>query len=158
MKRIKLTQGYFALVDDRDFKKLSKFKWWALVDKSGAIYACRTTSKPDGKKTSIRMGRQVMNAPKGKDTDHKDRNTLNNQRSNLRVCTRSQNNANSKKRKDNTSGIKGVSWDYRTRKWIAQIQLRGKNVFFKRYTNKLKAATAYAIAAKKYFGEFVRVR
>ena len=155
MKRIKLTKGYYALVDDRDFVKLNKYKWQAEVQPD-TVYAMRRP-RIDGKSVTIKMHRQIMNTPKGIDTDHRDRNGLNNQRYNLRKCTRTQNNANSKKRINNTSGIKGVCWDKNNNKWFAQIQLHGKMIFLGRYTDKKKAAAAYAAAARKYFKKFARL-
>ena len=61
--------------------------------------------------------------------DHIDGNRINNRIENLRVATREQNNQNAKFRKDNTSGIKGVSWNKRTKKWIAQCSVNGVSWF-----------------------------
>lgn len=92
MKKIKLTSGKFALVDDDMFEELNKFSWCL-----NGGYAIRGYSK-NGKQAKLKMHRVIMNTPKGMDTDHIDNNKLNNQRNNLRVCTRSQNCMNRKKR------------------------------------------------------------
>lgn len=104
MKEIKLTTpGKVALVDDQDFDELNKFSWHV---RRG--YVVRTKNI-DKKKIAFFMHREIMNTPAGMDTDHKDHNGLNNQRSNLRVCTRLQNMHNRKKQSNGiTSKFKGV--------------------------------------------------
>lgn len=87
MKLIPLTQGKFALVDDDDFEYLNQFKWLAHL--FGKNYYADSGSKG-------LMHRFIMKAEKADIIDHKDRNSLNNQKTNLRKCTRSQNNANRK--------------------------------------------------------------
>jgi len=88
--------------------------------------------------------------------DHVDGNRSNNSWSNLRRATRSQNAANTKKN-TNTSGRKGVSWDKQTQKWRAKIQHHYRSVCLGRYDALDKAATAYAEAAKKIFGEYAKL-
>jgi hypothetical protein len=92
MKRIKLTQGKYALVDDEDFESLNKYKWYFHQG-----YAIRNTKMKFGKRTTIFMHRIITNCPKGKDVDHINMNGLNNQKYNMRVCKRSQNITNDKK-------------------------------------------------------------
>ncbi len=82
--------------------------------------------------------------------DHEDRNGLNNQRGNLRVATKSQNEANSCKQHGTTSRFKGVSWNKRGGKWEAQIAHRHLGCF----ADEMSAALAYDTAARKHFGEF----
>lgn len=86
--------------------------------------------------------------------DHKDRNKLNNCKSNLRPCTRQQNAFNISIRKDNTSGIIGVSWDKESNKWLVQINVNKKRKKIGRFINKKDAIRARLEAEKKYFGEF----
>jgi hypothetical protein len=73
---------------------------------------------------------------------------------NLRECAISQNNQNAKLRSDNTSGIKGVSWDEARKKWMAQLSIDGKNQYLGRFKKLSKAESAVKIARKKYHGEF----
>ena len=80
--------------------------------------------------------------PKGFDIDHIDRNPLNNHPANLRAVSRSANNANSKRRKDNTSGYRGVSWERRKRKWLARIVVSGKYIHLGYYDDRIIAAAA----------------
>jgi hypothetical protein len=91
---------------------------------------------------------------KDKKVDHKDRNGLNNQRSNLRIATDSQSNSNQGKRKNNTSGYTGVTEDKRRNKWVANIRVKGKQSFLGIFTNKKDAARAYNEAAIKCRGPF----
>jgi HNH endonuclease/NUMOD4 motif/AP2 domain len=86
--------------------------------------------------------------------DHIDRNPLNNALSNLRCCDRSQNLWNSKKRKDNQSGYKGVYFCTRTNKWGAMIAVRHKRIWLGRFTSKEEASSAYKIAQNIHHGEF----
>lgn len=89
--------------------------------------------------------------------DHKDGNSLNNRYDNLREATLSQNAANSKKRSDNTSGLKGVSYDKINRKWVARVRVHnGPYKNLGRYDDKDQAAAAYAFAIKELHQQFAR--
>lgn len=88
--------------------------------------------------------------------DHIDMDRSNNRINNLRDATNAQNQGNSKVRKDNVSGIKGVCWSSTRNKWFAQIKYNNKQLFLGRYKTKEEAALTYEQAAKKYFGEFAR--
>jgi len=88
------------------------------------------------------------------DIDHIDGDGLNNIRSNLRAATRSQNLYNRGKTKNNTSGIKGVSWDKGCSKWRSQIQSNGTHYHLGSFDTKEEAAEAYREAAKKVHKEF----
>jgi hypothetical protein len=157
MKKIALTQGKFALVDDEDFEKLSKFKWCA--NKIGGIYYAVRNDKrtKDGRKT-ISMHRVVMDSPEGMDTDHKDGDGLNNQKKNLRICTHAENLKNQKLHKNNISGLKGVSFYKRVKKWVAFIGVDGKQISLGYFDTKLEAYQAYCDACLKYHGKFSRLK
>lgn len=88
--------------------------------------------------------------------DHADGDPLNNCWSNLRMASRSQNQANSRKPRSNTSGYKGVSFCKRRSKWEASISLRNRSVFLGYYETAQDAHAAYWAAAQKHFGEFAR--
>jgi hypothetical protein len=152
MKRIKLTQGKFALVSDIDYTYLNQWKWCA--DKGrNTYYAHRTLPK-------IRMHRVILERMGFKNfdfSDHKDGNGLNNQRRNLRPATPGQNKCNQIKYKNNTSGYKGVHWDRRNKKWRVQIRICGKLIHKGLYSDLIKASNAYDAAARQLHGKFAKL-
>jgi hypothetical protein len=137
---------WLIMVDDEDYKKLNNFHWQA--DKYGIV------SRHIGKKKHILMYRQIMNAPLGIEIDHIDGNRLNNQKSNLRFATSSQNKMNRGPRKDNKSGYKGVSWHKERNKWTARIMINGEYKHLGLFDNILNAVNAYNKIAKTYYGEY----
>lgn len=151
MKQILLTRGKVALVDDEDFNFLNQWKWFAIKAKR-RYYAVRKESYFSGKRKIIFMHRVILKTPQGLETDHKDRNGLNNQRSNIRVCTERQNQGNCGLRKDNVTGYKGVSW------WegrvVVHIKAKGKKLYIGSFPDVISAAHAYDKRAKEIFGEF----
>lgn len=142
------------LVDDEDFEELSKYKWQ--LNHNG--YAQRSIWK-DGKTTSVTMHRQLMLPDKGTDVDHQDGNRINNQRSNLRLATRSENMANMRKIKSLSahSKHKGVSRLKRAKlknQWIAYIKLDYKTYYLGYYNTEEEAAHMYNQFAEQIYGEF----
>jgi hypothetical protein len=107
MKLIPLSQGYFAEIDDDDFEKINAHNWWVHIMRNKYFYA---EARINGK--VISMHRFIMNCPKNKQIDHIDHDGLNNQKSNLRICTSRQNQQNKYGRQKSSSKI------YRTVKWI----------------------------------------
>ena len=97
-----------------------------------------------------------MKAEKGQEIDHKDGNGLNNQKSNLRLITHTQNCMNRDKNKNNTSGYKGVHWHKNYKKWGVQIRVNGKCKSLGYYDTKKEAAQVYNEGVKKYFGEVAK--
>ena len=124
MKYIKLTQNKKAIVDDEDFEYLNKFKWYC----NGGGYATRDEWN-NGNKKIIFMHRLLNNTPEGFITDHINRNSFDNRKVNLRISNKSQNAINSKIKKDNTSGFKGISWLERRKKWRTYITLNNKTIY-----------------------------
>ena len=156
MKTIELTQGKVALVDDSDFLELSKFKWFAMRGNGSRWCAGRNFQKKNGKRGTIYMHRQILGFPK-LEVDHRDRNALNNQRSNLRLANETQQAAN-KTCRPNTSGFRGVKcvvgkWPL-TKRFEARINERKKYRYLGHFETAIEAAVAYDRAAKRLFGEF----
>jgi hypothetical protein len=120
MKKIRLSQGYEALVDDEDFDRLSEF-------------------------------------PAGMIVDHINHDTLDNRRSNLRLCSLSENVRNSAgARRDCQSGFRGVYWHKKDRRWMARIGTHAAGTWrhlgsFKTFS---EAAAARVAATEKIYGEF----
>lgn len=148
MKLIPLSQGKFSKVDDDDFEMLSSHKWHY---RNG--YALRSVWK-GLVRGHIYMHAEITGCPSGMETDHIDRDGLNNQRFNLRVCLPFQNKRNVGIRKDNTSGYKGVSLDKRRNTWCASIRFEERLIHIGSYKSKEEAALAYDEFASKLFGEF----
>ena len=90
MKIIYLTKGQTAIVDDADYGELYRFKWFASKS-AGDYYAKRWTRKNEAKTKLIYMHRWIMKCPDDKQVHHKDGDTLNNQRANLEICTKTEN-------------------------------------------------------------------
>lgn len=149
MKKIPLTQGQFALVDDIDYEYLCQWKWYARKARHG-FYACRGNWE-DGRQKIVRMHR-VVAARKGiesSDPDHINRNPLDNRRSNLREASNKQNQENVGLRSDNTSGHRGVYWD--RNKWRARIKHNGKLLHLGSFDELKDAIAARKHAERKYF-------
>ena len=153
MKEINLTQNKVALVDDKDYEWLSQWKWCvAFFD--GRWYACRGFKK-NKKSSLILMHREILGLIKndGKIGDHKNRNSLNNCRENLRIASPTLNSFNCKMRQNNTSEYRGVYWKKNNRNWQAQISIEGIAIHCGCYPDKILAAKAYDQAAIKYRGQ-----
>jgi len=158
MKEILLTQGQVALVDDEDYDKLNMHKWYAhWIPNTRSFRAQRNSSSKNGESKIIRMHRIVMDAQPGQQVDHRNHNTLDNRRENLRLCTASENQHNLRPHTIRSSVFKGVNWDKPTHKWKARIQLNGHQYHLGRFADETKAACAYDSAARKLFGEFAHL-
>lgn len=159
MKKIPLTQGKFALVDDEDYEAISKYKW-RLLSQPGknTCYAVRTKWRPETKDCrDQRMHRQLLGITDSKTfVDHKDGNGLNNQKNNLRICTASQNLANARVSKSNSSGLKGVSWHKAAKKWQAYISFDKKRIHIGLFENINDAGAAYDKKAVQIYGAFAK--
>lgn len=155
MKQIELTRGKFAIVDDTDFEWLYQWKWIAVKGRN-TFYAVRGEGIFPFRKL-VFMHRVIMNTPDGMETDHQDHNGLNNQRYNLRNCTRMQNSQNQKIFSNNTSGYKGVTWEKHIEKWRVRITINRTRIHLGYFSTAKDAGHAYDVAAKKYFGEFAKI-
>jgi HNH endonuclease/AP2 domain len=156
MKTIELTQGYVALIDDEDYARASQFKWQAQVTpNSDRVYAVRTARKANVKRTMQRLHRFILGVTDPKiEVDHINRNGLDNQKSNLRICTVRQNQGNRRKQEGTTSIYKGVSWHRASKKWQAMIRINEKYTYLGLFRTDRDAALIYDCAARKVFGEF----
>lgn len=147
MKRIELSRGKYALVDDSDFGVVSRWKW----SYSTVGYAFRNTPRPN--KTVVYLHRFLTECPEGMEVDHINGDKLDNRRSNLRLCTRRQNSRN-KRVARSKSGHLGVYWSNQNKKWNAQIGPNGKSISLGFFDDMQDAIKARKTAELKHFGEF----
>ncbi len=156
-RRIGLTDGKFAIVDEADYYRLGNFGWCAKTC-FGKTYAIRFVDTPKRGAVMVSMHREIMNAPAGLLIDHRNRDTLDNRRNNLRLATYSQNGCNSKIDKTKTtSKFRGVRFIKKTGKWAANIRINGKKTWLGSFKTEIDAAKAYDAAAREYHGEFARL-
>lgn len=154
MKKIPLTKGFMAIVDDDMFDYLTQWKWHVHSNGHGGIYAVREESID--KRKMICMHLVIIGAQVEERVDHIDGNGLNNQRYNLRFCTNAQNQCNRCLQSNNHSGWRGVSWDSRRRKWQVHITYARKHQSLGYFNDLIEAALAYDIAARSLHGRFAR--
>lgn len=114
------------------------------------------TSNEDGNKNykTVRMHRIIMNCANDYKVDHINHNVRDNRKSNLRIVNNQQNAMNASIRKDNESGVTGVSWDKSTSLWRAYINYQCKRIDLGAYAVFESAVKARKDAEEKYFGEY----
>ena len=172
MKELKLNQSkgknngkYVALIDDEDYERLNKHKWYIHTpykrNNCDLIYCIRSEKKMSepgiDKTTTIMLHREILNIDdKNIFIDHIDRNGLNCQKNNLRISTRSQNQGNRKSNYNSTSNYKGVSYSTNYKKYISVITENKKRYHLGRFENEIDAAKAYDRKAIELFGEFAK--
>lgn len=145
MKMIPLTQGKVALVDDEDFERLNRFKWFA-HKRHGIFYAGRQVTViyiPETKyfkQRMVHMHQVLLVPPEGLMCDHIDGDGLNNQKSNLRIVTNRQNMQNIHK-VNKTSRFPGISKNYN--QWQSDIYVNGKRQHLGLFPTEEEAAVAY---------------
>jgi len=139
-----------ATIDEADMPLISGHKW-TCFPMGSTFYAVRGAGG-----RNVYMHRLIMSVPRGLEVDHIDGNGLNNQRSNLRIATRSQNMANTGPR-GGSSRFKGVSFHKRAAKWQAYITVENHRHYLGLHGDEVSAAQAYDIAAREAFGEFAKL-
>lgn len=149
-RKIQLTKGKYAIVDDEDYDFLSQWKWYC----NPQGYAVRENyiGIDNGKKTrkTIRMHRIINKTPNNLEVDHIDGNRLNNQKINLRNVSHEKNMFNLGIAKNNKSGYSGISWHKETKKWRAYINLKGKQIYLGIYKTIEEAILNRQKAKQKY--------
>lgn len=137
-------------IDEQDRHLLAEFDWWLNKGYPGRWETI------DGKKTFIALHRVIAGAGPRDMVDHINGDTLDVRRENLRLCTHAENMRNSKVRKHNKLGIKGVYYDERKGKYRAAIRVNNKKTWLGLHDTAEKAKAAYDEAAKRLHGAFAR--
>lgn len=160
MKEIKLGRsGLVALVDNKDYERVSKFNWWAAHD-GDRVYA---RTRIDGK--LVYMHRFLLNITDQLEIyiDHHNGNGSDNRNCNMRRATNSENQCNSRKRSTNNNGrlsssrFKGVSLHKPTGRWRVCVMFNSKRVYLGQFDNEEDAARSYNKFAIEHYGEFARL-
>lgn len=152
MKKIALRGKYgigkYALVDDCDYELLAKKKWFL----SGKYVVSSIYNKDTQKTNLVLLHRIIMNPSPNLAIDHINRNTLDNRRSNLRICNQGQN-ASNRPNKRNTSGYRGVQFHKKSGTWIAIVGLE----YIGKFTTIEEAARVRDLEAIEKWGEFAEL-
>lgn len=171
MKLVPLSNGRHAMVDDEDYELVIKHRWRYLHSKGREYATTRINvrgvkeppplvgNRPSGrpriigsKRVTVQMHRMIL--PHNMEhTDHADGNGLNNQKHNLRPCTRVQN-AQNRKLQMHSSRFKGVHFNKKQGKFQSYIRINKKLVHLGTFESDIEAANAYDRSATIYFGEF----
>ena len=187
---ISLSQGKRAIIDSEDYEKIKGFSWCysgngyaqahgriegeKIITPLGNSIIAKIRRPKKGKRfligtavylksqkeKTVLMHRFIINAPKDMEIDHINGNGLDNRKSNLRICTRSQNAANHKLLSSNKSGYTGVHYantEKRRKRWVASLRANGKKKIIGRFYTREEAAIVYNEAAIKYHGKFARL-
>lgn len=155
------------MVDDDVYEWAMQWKWGRQAHGRGRAgggrpyYAYRQTLKSEGERRGVLLHREIARRAgmdiEGKEVDHRDGNGLNNLTWNLRPATRCQNSRNiGRSPVVNTSGVKGVWYDKRRAKWVAELQQGGAKKLYKSYGSRDAAVTARREAERRFQGSFAR--
>ncbi len=147
---IPLSKDQNAIIDEEDFELVSKYKWHASLKRQRFVAA-----NTPWKKTIIYMHRLIMNAPTGMVVDHINGDSLDNRKSNLRICTNGENSRNrTRLNSRNLSGVNGVHWSKNKKRWEVQIRDNGKTKTIGRFSCLGIAIKQRKNAEINYYGEF----
>jgi hypothetical protein len=157
-KRIKLTKGKFAIVDDDDYSYLNRFKWYASESSEGANgldwYATRRGGSRERDGFCVRMSDFLVSVPNGYRVFHRNKNTLDNRRVNLTAVPFYTSIHNQRKKKNTTSVYKGVCWNKNSKKWVSAVVSNKKRYWLGSFKSEKEAALAYNKKAEQLYGEF----
>lgn len=126
---------HIAVIDIDDVNKIKNHTWCFA---KGYAYAWSVGQ----------MHRLIMNYPPNKEIDHIDRNRLNNRKSNLRICTRWENQQN---KETSNNEFPGISWHKRDELFYSRISVNGKRIYLGQFRTFIEALNARQDAINKYF-------
>lgn len=152
---IPLRAGLVALVEACD-AHLAAYRWVA-EPRDHTTYAVRRPFV-NGQRRKVSLHRVILGVlDRSVLVDHINGNGLDCRRGNLRIVSPRENMWNMRRRRDNTSGFKGVSWCENNKGWIAAIQLDRKRTYLGTYSDPSEAARVYDRAAVRLFGAYAKL-
>lgn len=153
-----IIDGQVVIVDEQDahFLRHPKKAWFLKKPTKGSSYYAALSTTLNARHKTLLLHREILGAKVGQVVDHKNLNSLDNRRENLRFCTQRQNVLNTAKRtkRPTSSRFKGVT--LRWKKWEARIRIEGDRLTLGLFEDEVEAAYAYDIACLEHHGEFAR--
>lgn len=153
---ITLSKGKEAKIDAKDAIKVACYSWKANF--SSCRWYAKRNMRIDGRSKSLSMARFIMNAPEGIQVDHINGDSLDNRKSNLRLCSHRENHYGARVRKPNfSSKFRGVYWTNRDKAWRARIMYNWKNIHIGSFVSEIEAAIARDFFSHMLHGEFAQI-
>lgn len=149
-----------SMVDDEDFIRFSTISLFAVWNERSKTFYVKRYCRNNGHESTAFVHREIMGLKIGDplQVDHIDHNGLNNQKSNLRVCTMQQNNRNRRSSKKRSSHPKGVDFcPDCVKPWRARIIVSKKLFVLGHFLTPEEAHAAYLDACRVRFGAFACV-
>lgn len=155
---ITLTQGQLCIVDEQDWPLVKDMKWCAWTPNDGMTFYASTGYRAGPNKWRTKLMHHILIpvVPPGFVRDHENGIGTDNRRSNLRVCTRKQNNRNRRGNPGTSSQYRGVTWHKAAGKWSAQIKCDGRYYHLGLHESEIDAAVAYDRKSVELFGEYAK--
>lgn len=146
MNTYMILDGYPVLIDDRSVDGISKYSWVAVKNKNknsqGRVYFHRYVKTENAKVCRQYLHRFLTGCPAEMYVDHINRNTLDCRTENLRIVTHHENMVNRSMQSNNTSGVIGVRWIPRIKRWQARMVVNKKEINLGHFADKHDAIEA----------------
>ena len=140
-----LSNGVQFLIDVDDYGRVKEYGW--SYNRPRDYIFCNSLNQ-------IPLSRFLLNCPPGFEVDHINHNRLDNRRCNLRIATKSENSANTRRIKNGILRYKGVSYCTQTGRWRASIHYGDMQTTIGRYDTMEQAAVAHDLVSYKLYGDF----
>jgi len=147
--RVPLTQGASTIIDAADWPRVAPFPW--CLFRAGAHWPYAVTGRRGG---LVLLHRFLLEAPADLHVDHKNGDTLDNRRANLRLVTPRQNHAN-QRAFGRSSRYRGVT--RHADKWLARVTAGGRLYYLGRFVDEQDAARAVDATLRAVWGEHARL-